>query len=354
MARAANYFRPVQLALRALLDAGIDSYPVSMKRILRHYGIRLMSYEDYCLCSGCALEDCLSLFGRDGATIEQGGKYLIVYNKNQKPKARVRFTLAHELGHILHRHHSELGTELLQRMQVEKSLYDVMEDEANCFARNLLCPALSVQKILRDHGFVIAEPDMAQKRTVWRKIPAAPSLPELPCDLTDSYLVRQSFMVTDAAAKARCHFLKEDLKNTSMAAAAEILDPIRFTAQWRCKKCGAPKKPGSEYCTHCGSRARAGLLVTEAPPEADIPYIYDQYNGKYRVLKCPVCGSADHEPDADYCILCGTNLTNLCAGTRDPETGERIRHSCPPGARYCGLCGKPTAYLKILSLPLRT
>lgn len=352
MARAANYIRPVQLALQALQEAGIDSYPVSMKQILRHYGIRLMSYEDYCRCNGCTMEDCLSLFGRDGATIEHNGKCLIVYNKNQKPKDRIRFTLAHELGHILHRHHQELGTEMLQRLQVEKSLYDVMEDEANCFARNLLCPALSVQTLFRAHGFVSAEHDAMQKRTVWRKIPAAPSLPELPANLTDSYLVRQSFMVTDTAAKARCHFLKEDLRNTKgVLVSSVILDRIRFTAQWRCKKCGALKQPGSEYCCHCGARSRYGLLVAEAPADPDIPYFYDRYSNKYRVVKCPVCGYAEHEPDADFCISCGTNLTNLCAGIKDPESGERVRHSSPPNARYCSRCGKPTVYLKILSLP---
>lgn len=116
MPRPANYNRPIQLSLMVIRDARIDSFPVSLKQILRHYGIRLMSYEDYCACNSCDIQLCFDLFGKDGATIERGGKYLIVYNKNQTVKNRIRFTLAHELGHIFHRHHEELGVDILRRL----------------------------------------------------------------------------------------------------------------------------------------------------------------------------------------------------------------------------------------------
>ena len=143
MTRPANYARPIQLSLQVLSEAGINSYPVSLKQILKHYGIRLWSYEDFCGANTCDMQTCFDHFGKDGATIKYEGNYLIVYNKHATPKDRIRFTLAHELGHIFHEHHQELGCKILQRFWMEKSLYDVMEDEANCFARNLLCPAVS-------------------------------------------------------------------------------------------------------------------------------------------------------------------------------------------------------------------
>ena len=466
MSRPANYVRPIQLSLSVLRDAGIDSFPVSLKQILRHYGVRLMCYEDYCRCNECSIQTCFDLFGKDGATIENNGRYLIVYNKNQAVKDRIRFTLAHELGHIFHRHHQELGVEILQRLWVEKSLYDVMEDEANCFARNLLCPALSVQTVLRSHGFVFAEYDEGQRRNVWWKVSNAPCLPNLPPNLTDYFLIQQSFKVTAAAAKIRCSFLKEDLRNTSLEGADRILRKMSFTTQWRCRKCGALRLPDQEYCYHCGSKNRYGFVSADEPSPRPVmlryngsrysscpacgndylpadynycticgapaanpcipgrvrnhsiehlldlaesgsvhlnppgsrycltcgaPTLYRDHgtairlyeymkrigyatvetndqgglpsvkygpnipsgmsNGEYKVQKCPKCLNEDIEYDAEYCIMCGTSLTNVCDGIESDYDGELIRHSNPANARFCHRCGKPTAYSRLPILP---
>lgn len=53
------------------------------------------------------------------------GKYLIFYN-DKDPYPVIRFTVAHELGHFVLGHSDEDGP--------------AAEKEANCFARNLLCP----------------------------------------------------------------------------------------------------------------------------------------------------------------------------------------------------------------------
>lgn len=73
-----------------------------------------------------------SYFYRNIATSEHGftiskkskNQHLILYNE-QKPEQTIRFTLAHELGHILLGHTKDDEKE---------------KKEANCFARNLLCP----------------------------------------------------------------------------------------------------------------------------------------------------------------------------------------------------------------------
>jgi len=54
-------------------------------------------------------------------------KYCVLYN-DWKDDTTVSFTLAHEAGHIVLKH------------LVDNIAYDVAEKEANCFARNLLCP----------------------------------------------------------------------------------------------------------------------------------------------------------------------------------------------------------------------
>lgn len=76
------------------------------------------------------------------------------------------------------------------------------------------------------------------------------------------------------------------------------------------------------------------------------------YNDEYKVQKCPKCLNEENDPDADFCIMCGTSLTNVCDGEEsDYDDGRIYRHSNPANARFCRLCGKPTAYSRLPILP---
>lgn len=75
----------------------------------------------------------------DGFTLREGKRYIIVYNDAQHiPMARKRFTVAHELGHYTLSH---------------KADGDKQEDEADCFARNLLAP----RRVAIEHGISFAD-----------------------------------------------------------------------------------------------------------------------------------------------------------------------------------------------------
>jgi Zn-dependent peptidase ImmA (M78 family) len=68
---------------------------------------------------------------------------IIFVNKNDSP-ARQRFTIAHELGHwVLHRSKIEADRDIvvLYRKALEEGESDILEQEANCFAANLLVPS---------------------------------------------------------------------------------------------------------------------------------------------------------------------------------------------------------------------
>lgn len=347
--RAANYAHPIQLSVQVLKRAGIDSFPVSLKKILRYFHIILMSYEDYCRDYGCDMKTCLLFFGKDGATVKRPGGYMILYNKQASPKERIRFTLAHELGHIVLKHHNELGDDVLKRFGVDKTLYDVMEDEANCFARNLLCPALAVKKVLYAHGFRYSEYDERQKRYVWLKVHTEDCLPGLPDNLTDFYLIKQSFLVTPSAARIRCGLLRLDLNKPLNHELSTYINEMRFTAQWRCQNCGALRRDGSDYCYHCGSRNRFGLITGEAPSHVPVSIKY----ARFRYSVCPVCGNADIADDANYCIICGNPVSNPCMPRRIRNRSiSRLLslvksdtvHLNPPGTRYCLSCGAKTVY----------
>ena len=347
--RFANYTRPVYLARKVLSEAGISSFPVSFRLVLRHNGIRLLKYGECCRANDMTLPDCISLFGRDGAAIFQQGRFVIVYNENIVPEERIRFTLAHELGHIFLGHHAEVNMGILSRAWVQKSLYDILEDEANCFARNLLCPPLETVSLLRLHGFTATLFDESRKRNAWIRVKDAPSCPGVPDDLRDSALLRQAFLITEKAAGIRCHFLKQDLSNLRPA---DRDTPLRigFTAAWRCLACGAPRMDDSPYCYHCGRKNRFGFSVWEdapAPPvlrlsgdkkaASDGPPDPFAMNRDLRLSRCCYCGRAKHDKDALFCVTCGRPVVNFCTGC-SRRYGSRVR--------FCGQCGKPTVFLK--------
>lgn len=74
---------------------------------------------------GTPLEDLFAV-SEYGFSIKKKGSRIIYFNEKM-PLACIRFTLAHEIGHAILEH------------QDEDDPY--AEKEANCFARNLLCPA---------------------------------------------------------------------------------------------------------------------------------------------------------------------------------------------------------------------
>lgn len=357
MTRTTNYTRPIHLALKVLKEAGVNQFPVNLRKILHHYRIMLITYNEHCAYNECSLEECIAFFGKDGATIENDGKYVIVYNEKATPQNRIRFTIAHELGHIFLGHHRELGQPILKRMWVDKSLYDVLEDEANCFARNLLCPAPAVQTILRAHGFTYCEYDPNQNRNVWHHIRDAEQLPGLPPNLTDFYIIRQSFQVTDSAAKTRCHFVKEDLRNSQISMAAKICGQISFSAQWRCRKCGALRLSDENYCYNCGSKNLFSLCIASASCQTPIIVPYNNY----QFSLCPVCGNDDIPPDSSYCTICGNTAANPCIPWRfrnrtAPQLMNLAKagvvHLNPPGCRYCLICGAVTLHGNTNQIPL--
>ena len=114
------------LAWELILNENITALPVNMTSLCRNLGIRLQPYDGHV----DGVDD-------DGeSTIMPDGVPLIVYNR-QKPRPRKRFTVAHELGHILLGHVGQY-----QLVNREPSPNDnPIEQAANVFASRLLAPA---------------------------------------------------------------------------------------------------------------------------------------------------------------------------------------------------------------------
>lgn len=127
-----------------LLTAGITQFPFSLKKLLKKitlYNISICSYSKAKQKYGI---DPSKLGSNDGETVKRADKYIIFYN-DDRLKTRQRWTIAHEIGHIVMKHSFE---------NVDEQLYSKMEVEANFFAAQLLIPN-QIINIAIERGYII-------------------------------------------------------------------------------------------------------------------------------------------------------------------------------------------------------
>lgn len=127
MSYQADFKRAEEAARKTLQENFISQAPIPVEELIEFEGLGLI----------------LSKFddGEIAGVINLEKKYLLV-NSNDSV-TRQRFTIAHELGHwILHRKLMESNKDIavLYRKPLGETDSDPLEQEANCFAANLLVP----------------------------------------------------------------------------------------------------------------------------------------------------------------------------------------------------------------------
>ena len=88
------------------------------------------------------MQVCQLLNSEDGALWYKSDSqtYILLYNDTIDNKERIRFTIAHELGHYALRHNETTDKTILSRYNLSESEYKTFETEANFFAKHLLVP----------------------------------------------------------------------------------------------------------------------------------------------------------------------------------------------------------------------
>lgn len=104
----------------------ISSFGFDLKEVCNKMGINLIPYS--------AFEDkknILMKFAEDGFNLvnPKNNRIEIYYNDEQYPKERLKFTIPHEIGHIVFSHNCELGNET-----------SIQNCEANLFANEFYIP----------------------------------------------------------------------------------------------------------------------------------------------------------------------------------------------------------------------
>lgn len=106
-------------AWQTLIETKVNILPINLKEIFKYYNIELKTF----------------INDTDEAFIKNN---IVYFNKNYNIK-RIRFTLAHELGHILLKH---------ENLNHTVHTYNSIEEyQANIFARCLLMPAIVLKEL---------------------------------------------------------------------------------------------------------------------------------------------------------------------------------------------------------------
>nr|DAK67164.1 MAG TPA: IrrE protein [Caudoviricetes sp.] len=103
-------------------------YPIDLFSLCKIYGWKIKYYNKK------DNKEFLQI-STDGFVVQNNNKYIIFLNKDML-LSRQRFTIAHEIGHIILGHHNLDGYNLIANNGLDTDV----EQEANMFARLILCP----------------------------------------------------------------------------------------------------------------------------------------------------------------------------------------------------------------------
>lgn len=148
----ANYKLAIKRSLDLLSYCNINSFPVSPEHIITHLGWDSKKYSFFSKSFNCSISNVSETFKTsDACTNKIRGLPMILYNDSiSNTKQRIRFNIAHEIGHNVLGHNAPNVKWALaygDNGQPNKTLYEELEKETNCFARNLLCPVSIIGNI---------------------------------------------------------------------------------------------------------------------------------------------------------------------------------------------------------------
>jgi len=117
---------------------------------------KMHAYQNFAWRNRVPLQDVIDFCQSEtGCTHKQDDKYIIMYNGSSKfPNERIKYTIAHELGHIILGHHEIIRQQqIAQNDRIDKAL----EREANYFAACILCPIPIIHQMKLESVYCIED-----------------------------------------------------------------------------------------------------------------------------------------------------------------------------------------------------
>lgn len=236
-------------------------------------------------------------------------KYCIYYNDMDNSiisSHRIRWNLAHELGHVILEHHKLANVEKLYREGFDDNTYRYLEDEANYFAQLILVPHIVLL------GLKLRKPSDIKYR----------------CQISNQALNRR---------------VKEYEIWCQHSHVGDSYDELLFRYYYNfifkktCKNCeaGLVQRYG-KHCPICGSK---NTLEWGEGDKMKYPLL-PTYESK-KLKECPKCKNEETEINGTYCQICGGSLVNTCLNQNCSNIDV-----LPSNARYCPICGEKSSFYK--------
>ncbi|TFE30804.1 ImmA/IrrE family metallo-endopeptidase [Cohnella luojiensis] len=308
------------VALTLLQQFNISELPISLETIYKSFkNLRVKTYTWFAQKNDLEIRDVCALYQSDsGVCLEmvKSKQYMILYNDTVKSAGHIRFTIAHELGHYILKHHQKIDREIIARNPVAKHQYELIEKEANCFARALLAPP----HVLNALGQL------------------------------DAHRVSELCHLSYPAAENVLKFFWTGLRmGRTYLNNGKIIDLFQhfIYKQKHSKSC-----PNCRYSfTHHEAKFCPICSYSRLIRKGATEMVYDGYdldeNG--RPQTCPVCSNEELHDSGEHCKICGTYLINKCAGPTFDRFGN-VDGECGTiadgNARHCIICGSETTYLQ--------
>lgn len=324
-----NYSKAENAAHQLLLINNVDKLPVKVKKLSKRFSnLRIKSYSWFANKTGMTIEDvCDFANSNEGCCYfkKSSNEYLILYNDTVENKGRIRWTIAHELGHFMLKHNETSNRTTLGRSTLSESEYEVFEKEANCFARELLAPPTVIIKLGKVSIFDIQNLcDMS--------IEAAKNVISF---LNTGQEMGRGFRYNSNLAKMFSKFI------------------YNITNNYYCRKCRCRFVHESpSYCPNCGTDRISKSKILYISGGNDMKYDGYELDKMGRALICPTCDNENLFYDGEYCNVCGTYLINKCADTDriDSTNWEYTQPSCNTtlsgNSRFCIKCGNESTFFQ--------
>lgn len=295
-----------------LIKYATPTLPLKIGALIRNIPyVKLITYSSQVKKHNISYEELiLDAETKDSYAVRQGctGKYCIYYNdidRNIVTSNRVRWNLAHELGHIVLNHHAIIGVEKLFRNGLDDKTYSYFESEANYFAQLLLVPHIVLLglKIIKDSDI---------KRI---------------CKISNQALRRRF-----TEYKIWLNHSHENDKYDEKI----FFYYYQFIYKRECKNCetGLIQRYG-KHCPICGSK---NTLQWGDGDKMKYPLLATLENGKLK--ECPNCQNEETDIDGEYCQICGRYMVNRCSNINCSNNDI-----LPSNARYCPVCGRNSSFL---------
>lgn len=307
---------------------GYSCLPVPVKSMAKSLSnCRLVPYSKVMEMRNLSYNEVITLMDtEDACTDYHAGRneYIIYYNdldKNRFMTYRYRWSIAHELGHVVLGHHKNSKKTRIYRNALSDSEYNQMELEADTFAAYLLVP-----HILLDMKGVHSPRGIAN-----------------------------ACKISHAAAESRYE---------AYVQWKEKWKPNRFDKHIKWLFYSSPNIQPYIYCDTCGTRLKlknrvvchvcGGKKVAYKPNKKVSYYLGIKVDRHAKAEKCHYCGQSMIGIDRNVCPHCSHVIRNICMGDALGQRGPCQMSQDYPltgDARYCPYCGSKTTFYEYNVLP---